>query len=142
MADIVEELRAACLATHQMPARPDGPSEQERQVLERDARWRAADEIEQLRCAVAIVWQPMHTAPKDERPVLLFCPRLSGHVANEIVVGAWRFDPNRRTFGYWVSDVCHLDRGFAETGPWIEYVELHPEKWAPLAHPPMAGSAG
>ena len=51
---------------------------------------------------------------------------------SEIVVGAWRFDANRRTFGYWVSDVGQLDQGFAETGPWIEYRELHPKMWAPL----------
>ena len=53
-------------------------------------------------------------------------------VANEIVVGAWQFDENRRTFGYWTSDVGRLDLGFVETGPWIEYPELHPERWARL----------
>lgn len=91
---------------------------------------RAADAIEQLRAAAG--WQPISTAPKDDVPVLLYCPRLKGHVAREIVVGVWRFDENRRTFGYWVSDVGRLDNGFAETGPWIEYSELHPEMWAPL----------
>jgi hypothetical protein len=135
--DIVDELRAECLTSCQMPARPDGPSAEETVVLDRDVRWRAAVEIDQLRSALA-GWQPMHSAPKD-RPVLLFCPRLTGHVAREIVVGVWRFDPNRRTFGYWVSDVGHLDNGFAETGPWIEYIELHPEKWAPLLAPPGEG---
>ena len=105
-------------------------------MLGRDLRWRAAAEIDRLRRpAAAAGWQPMETAPKDEVPVLLFCPRLSGEVAREIVVGVWRFDANRRTFGYWVSDVGHLDQGFSETGPWIEYVELHPEKWAPLERP-------
>ena len=74
----------------------------------------------------------MQTAPKDNQPVLLFCPGLSGHAAQEIVVGVWRFDPNRRSFGYWVSDVGTLDDGNDETGPWIEYAELRPEKWAPL----------
>jgi hypothetical protein len=67
---------------------------------------------------------------------LLFCPGLSGHVADEIVVGIWRFDANRRTFGYWVSDVGALDPGFAETGPWIEYPELQPEQWARLLERP------
>ena len=122
--DIVEELRAACRASHEAPAALDG-----------DVRWRAAAVIEQLRGA-STPWQPMHTAPKDEAPVLLYCPRLEGHVAREIVVGVWRFDANRRTFGYWVSDVGALDNGFSETGPWIEYQELQPELWAPLpAHP-------
>jgi hypothetical protein len=88
-------------------------------------------EIERLRATCA-PWRPMHTAPKDGVPILLFCPHLEGHVAREIVVGVWRFDANRRTFGYWVSDVGVLDNGFAETGPWIEYPELHPEMWAPL----------
>ena len=89
------------------------------------------------------VWQPMSTAPKDDVPVLLYCPDLKGHVAREIVVGAWRFDANRRTFGYWVSDVGQLDPGFAETGPWIEYHELHPRMWAPLPacpEPPKAAT--
>lgn len=111
-ADIVKELRADP---------QDDP----------DVRRRAADEIERLR-AVSGVWQPMGTAPKDNVPVLLYCPDLQGHVAREIVVGVWRFDANRRSFGYWVSDVGQLDPGFAETGPWIEYRELHPTMWAPL----------
>ena len=136
--DIVDELRAECLTSCQMPVRPDGPSDEEAAVLDRDVRWRAAVEIDQLRSAL-VGWQPMHSAPKD-RPVLLFCPRLTGHVAREIVVGVWRFDPNRRTFGFWVSDVGHLDNGFAETGPWIEYIELHPEKWTPLLAPPNEGT--
>jgi hypothetical protein len=135
MTDIVDELRTESLASCQVPARPDGPNDQELEVLARDLRWRAAAEIEQLRGASA-GWQPMDTAPKDQRPVLLFCPGLAGHAAKEIVVGVWRFDPNRRSFGYWVSDVGRLDGGFAETGPWIEYPELHPEKWAPLLAPP------
>lgn len=96
-----------------------------------DVHRRAANEIERLRAALG-VWQPMSTAPKDDQPVLLYCPELKGHVAREIVVGVWRFDANRRTFGYWVSDVGQLDQGFAETGPWIEYRELHPWMWAPL----------
>ena len=95
--DIVDELRDECLTSCQVPARPDGPNDEEAAVLDRDVRWRAA---------------------------------------REIVVGVWRCDANRRTFGYWVSDVGHLDSGFAETGPWIEYTELHPEKWAPLLPPP------
>jgi len=139
MTDIVEELRAHCLASHQMPARPDGPNEDELRVLERDPRWQAAAEIERLRDGLA-GWQPMHTAPKDDVPVLLFVPRLTGNVAREVVVGVWRFDANRRSFGYWVSDVGTLDGGFAETGPWIEYPELKPEKWAPLLPCPSAGT--
>lgn len=107
---------------------------------DRDVRGRAADEIERLRAAPG-VWQPMSTAPKDNVPVLLYCPDLQGHVAQEIVVGAWRFDANRRSFGYWVSDVGQLDPGFAETGPWIEYHELHPQMWAPLPACPDAPKA-
>ena len=87
------------------------------------------------------VWQPMSTAPKDNVPVLLYCPNLKGHVAQEIVVGVWRFDANRRSFGYWESDVGQLDPGFAETGPWIEYEELHPAMWAPLPARPEAPKA-
>lgn len=98
---------------------------------EEDMRRRAAAEIERLRAASG-VWQPMNTAPKDDVPVLLYCPDLRGYVAREIVVGVWRFDANRRSFGYWVSDVGALDPGFNETGPWIEYHELHPAMWAPL----------
>jgi hypothetical protein len=113
--DIVEELRAQ-------------PSE---------VASRAAAEIERLRHAFG-VWQPMETAPKDDVPVLLYCPQLRGHVAQEIVVGVWRFDANRRSFGYWVSDVGALDPGFSETGPWIEYHELHPRMWAPLPACPVA----
>jgi hypothetical protein len=120
MADIVDELRAQ--------ARDGG--------REDDLMTRAADEIERLRRVPAIDWQPIRTAPKDEGPLLLFCPGLSGHVADEIVVGIWRFDANRRTFGYWVSDVGALDPGFAETGPWIEYPELQPEQWARLLERP------
>ena len=123
MTDIIDELRAESLTSCQLPARPDGPSDEEAAVLDRDVRWRAAAEIEQLRAAVA-GWQPIHTAPKD-RPILLFCPRLSGHAAKEIVVGTWQFDANRRTFGYWVSDVGHLDNGFAETGPEGAALEQH-----------------
>jgi len=129
--DLVEELRAECLASHK-----DDTTGRHRT----DPRWRAAAEIEALRAAASIDWKPMSTAPKDANPVLLYCPQLKGHVAREIVVGVWRFDANRRTFGYWVSDVGSLDPGFAETGPWIEYHELHPEKWAPLPAPP-AGKA-
>ena len=112
MKDIVEELRGM--------------------AHESDLLSRAAAEIEKLRRAAAIAWQPMQTAPKDEGPLLLYCPGLAGHVADEIVVGAWLFDANRRTFGYWTSDVGRLDLGFVETGPWIEYPELHPERWARL----------
>jgi hypothetical protein len=126
--DIVDELRALCLSA-------DAPSPTN--GLEGDIRWRAAEEIERLRAAT-IAWQPIDTAPRDDRPVLLYCPRLRGHVAREIVVGVWRFDANRRSFGYWVSDVGVLDSGFSETGPWIEYHELHPEKWAPLPDRPTA----
>ena len=114
MTDIVDELRAA---TGELPRR-------------------AAAEIERLRHASG-VWQPMETAPKDDVPVLLYCPHLQGHVVREIVVGVWRFDENRRSFGYWVSDVGALDPGFAETGPWIEYHELHPVMWAPLPACPV-----
>ena len=138
MTDIVEELRIACLASHKIAARADGPSEAERRVLERDPRWRAANEIEQLRCATSVAWQPMSTAPKDRR-VLLYCPRLKGNVEQDVVIGMWRFDANRRTLGYWVSDVGTLDGGFAETGPWIEYPELKPDRWAPLL--PCPGKA-
>ena len=99
----------------------------------------AAAEIERLRQSVNVAWQPMATAPKDEGPLLLFCPGLEGHVAREIVVGAWMFDANRRSFGYWTSDVGRLDPGFVETGPWIEYPELHPERWARL--PPRPGAS-
>ena len=42
MTDIVDELRNECLASCQLPARPDGPSDEEAAVLDRDARWRAA----------------------------------------------------------------------------------------------------
>jgi hypothetical protein len=135
MTDIVDELRAECSASHQLPRRPDGPNDEELRALDRDVLWRAAAEIERLRGVLA-GWQPMRSAPKDGQPVLLFCPRLSGHVVREIVIGVWRFDANRRSFGYWVSDVGKLDDGTAETGPWIEYTELHPEKWAPLLAPP------
>ncbi|MBI3198664.1 MAG: hypothetical protein HYZ40_14395 [Rhodospirillales bacterium] len=116
MKDIVEELRGQYLET----------------AHESDLLSRAAAEIEKLRQASTIAWQPMQTAPKDEGPLLLYCPGLAGHVADEIVVGAWLFDANRRTFGYWTSDVGRLDLGFVETGPWIEYPELHPERWARL----------
>ncbi len=120
-ADIVEELRTRSQEDH-------------------DLHQRAAAEIERLR-AVPGVWQPIGTAPKDEVPVLLYCPGLTGNVAREIVVGVWRFDANRRTFGYWVSDVGQLDQGFAETGPWIEYSELHPLMWAPLPARPKPPKA-
>ncbi len=102
-----------------------------------DVAARAAAEIERLRRGFG-VWQPMETAPKDDVPVLLYCPELKGYVAQEIVVGVWRFDANRRSFGYWVSDVGALDPGFGETGPWIEYLELHPRMWAPLPGCPVA----
>jgi len=134
-ADIVETLRAECHDSRGLMRRPDGPTDEELQKLSDDVRWQAAAEIEQLRGVLA-GWQPIKTAPKDSQPVLLFCPGLNGNVAREIVIGVWRFDANRRTFGYWVSDVGHLDSGMAETGPWIEYVELHPEFWAPLLPPP------
>ncbi len=120
MTDIVDELRA--------------------QASEGDIQWRAAAEIDRLREAATLAWQPMDTAPRDEGPLLLFCPGLRGHVACEIVVGTWRFDANRRPLGYWVSDVGALDQGFAETGPWIEYPELHPTQWARLPGRPTGGS--
>lgn len=118
--DIAEELRAQCRAEH-------APND--------DVRWRAADEIERLRHAAPATWQPIETAPKDEGPLLLFCPGFVGQVADEVVIGMWHFDPNRRSLGYWVSDVGVLDQGFAETGPWIEYSELHPKLWARLPRP-------
>ena len=135
MTDLAEALRAECLTECQLPTRPDGPTPQELSLLERELRWRAAAEIDRLRRHAAASWQLMDNAPKDGMPVLLFCPALSGNVVREIVVGAWRFDPNRRSLGYWVSDVGHLDAGVAETGPWIEYPELHPTHWAPLTPP-------
>jgi hypothetical protein len=138
MTDIVDELRAACLAFHQTSPRPEGPTDEELRLLAADLRWQAADEIERLRQATSLAWQPMSTAPKDER-VLLYCPGLAGNVENEVVIGMWRFDPNRRSLGYWVSDVGALDGGFAETGPWIEYPELKPERWAPLLASPHPG---
>lgn len=119
MTDIVEELRG--------------------KAHESELLARAAAEIEKLRRAANIAWQPMQTAPKDEGPLLLYCPGLTGHVANEIVVGAWLFDENRRAFGYWTSDVGKLDLGFVETGPWIEYPELHPKRWARLPPKPSEG---
>ena len=129
MTDIVEELRAHCLASHQMPARLDGPNEEELRVLERDPRWQAAAEIERLRDALA-GWQPMHTAPKDDVPVLLSFPasRVMPPARSWSASGA---SMNRRSFGYWVSDVGMLDGGFAETGPWIEYPELRPRNGHP-----------
>jgi hypothetical protein len=135
MSDVTDDLRAACLLDCQLPVRPDGPTEEELAVLSKHVHWRAADEIDRLRRRAAAAWQPIESAPKDGTPVLLFCPGLNGHVAREIVIGTWRFDANRRTIGYWVSDVGHLDVGSAESGPWIEYPELHPEKWAPLTRP-------
>ena len=67
---------------------------------------------------------------------------LTSRAASEIerlrhASGVWRFDANRRSFGYWVSDIGALDPGFAETGPWIEYRELHPKMWAPLPACPV-----
>jgi hypothetical protein len=135
MTDLTDELRAACLSYCQLPTRPDGPTDEELAVLSQHVHWRAAAEIDRLRRRAAAAWQPMESAPKDGSQVLLFCPGLKGHVSREIVVGAWRFDPNRRTLGFWVSDVGHLDQGMAESGPWIEYPELHPENWAPLTRP-------
>ncbi|TAJ39143.1 MAG: hypothetical protein EPO67_01295 [Reyranella sp.] len=125
MTDIVEELRAQCRADH-------GP--RDATSLADDVRWQAAAEIERLRQA-STAWEPIETAPKDEGLLLLFCPGLAGQVADEIVIGIWRFDANRRSLGYWVSDVGVLDPGFAETGPWIEYSELHPKLWARLPRP-------
>ncbi|WP_395712578.1 hypothetical protein [Reyranella sp.] len=135
LADIVEALRAECRDSHSLKRRPDGPTDEELKQIGHDLRWRAAAEIEQLRGVLA-GWQPISSAPKDAQPVLLFCPGLNGNVAREIVIGVWKFDANRRTFGYWVSDVGHLDEGQAETGAWIEYVELQPKFWAPLLPPP------
>lgn len=129
MADIVEELRALCRAEQDAAGDAAG-------AIEGDARWRAAAEIEALRQGASASWQPIATAPKDEGPLLLFCPGLAGNAAREVVVGTWRFDANRRSLGYWVSDVGVLDPGFAETGPWIEYSELHPTQWARLPAPP------
>ena len=131
--DIVDELRALPLASQEVTPQTGGPDSEQ---MDHDVHLRAAAEIERLRRRPSFEWQPMHTAPKDKVPVLLFCPQLKGHACREIVVGVWRFDPNRRTFGYWVSDVGALDNGFAETGPWIEYQELHPERWSPLPAPP------
>jgi hypothetical protein len=128
MKDIVEELRAQCREHH-------GAASENTNALEGDVRWRAAAEIESLR----ETWQPIATAPKDEGPLLLFCPGLAGHVADEVVVGMWKFDPNRRSLGFWVSDVGALDTGFAETGPWIEYHELQPRQWARLPVRPGKG---
>lgn len=133
MADLVDELRALCRAEHGATGGSSG-------TLEGDVRWRAAAEIEALRQGPAGTWQPIATAPKDAGPLLLFCPGLAGNAAREIVVGTWRFDANRRSLGYWVSDVGVLDPGFAETGPWIEYPELHPTRWAPLPVPPVERS--
>jgi hypothetical protein len=131
MTDLINELRADCLAFHGISPSPEGLSADELRLVSADARWRAADEIERLQQAAGLAWQPMSTAPKDQR-VLLYCPGLAGNVEREVVIGMWKFDPNRRPLGYWVSDVGKLDDGFAETGPWIEYAELKPEKWAPL----------
>jgi hypothetical protein len=125
-ADIAEELRAECLQS---------TAGQAERRIEHDIRWRAAREIERLR-GFGTGWQPIETAPKDSVPVLLYCPGLKGNAARDVVVGVWRFDANRRTFGFWVSDVGALDTGFSETGPWIEYKELHPKAWAPLPAPP------
>lgn len=121
MSDLIDELRAWA---------------GELDTLPRDVLSRAADEIERLRRALAIAWQPMSTAPKDCR-VLLYCPGLAGNVASEVVIGMWKFDENRRSLGFWVSDVGRLDGGYAETGPWIEYPELKPERWAPLLDCPL-----
>jgi len=129
MKDIVDELRTQCQVQHGQTGASTG-------TLEGDVRWRAAAEIESLR---QTPWQPIATAPKDEGPLLLFCPGLAGHVADEVVVGTWKFDPNRRSLGYWVSDVGALDTGFAETGPWIEYHELQPRQWARLPARPGKG---
>jgi hypothetical protein len=63
MTDIVDELRNECLSSCQLPARPDGPSDEEAAVLDRDARWRAAVEIDRLRAALA-GWQPMSSSPR------------------------------------------------------------------------------
>jgi len=131
MKDIVEELRAACQALHNLAPQSEDPTDDALAVLANDLHWRAAAEIERLRSATPVAWQPMKTAPKDQR-ILLYCPGLEGNVENEVVIGIWRFDPNRRPLGFWVSDVGSLDGGFAETGPWIEYPELKPEMWAPL----------
>jgi hypothetical protein len=135
MKDLTEELRAECLLHCKFPTRPDGPTEEELAILGQHVHWRAAAEIDRLRSHAAAAWQPMDSAPKDGTPVLLFCPGLKGNVARGIVVGAWRFDPNRRSLGFWVSDVGHLDIGVADSGPWIEYPELRPDKWAPLTPP-------
>ena len=135
MKDIVEELRAACRALHNVAVQSKDPTDDELAVLASDLHWRAATEIERLRCATPVAWQAMDSAPKDQR-ILLYCPGLEGNVENEVVIGIWRFDPNRRPLGFWVSDVGSLDGGFAETGPWIEYPELKPEMWAPLLPSP------
>ncbi len=129
MTDIVQRLRLLC---QEEAGNEPEPGSGATAMVHVELLVQAATRIEQLSSAVAETWQPIRTAPKDEGPLLLFCPGVEGHAARGIVIGTWCFDPNRRSLGYWTSDIGRLDQGFAETGPWIEYPELQPELWAPL----------
>jgi hypothetical protein len=68
-------------------------------------------------------WQPIETAPKDGRRVLLFCP-----AQHHVTIGSWQVNPYEDHRMAWSTD----------EGESVALTHDHPTKWQPLPVGPQA----
>jgi hypothetical protein len=82
-------------------------------------------------------WQPIETAPKDGRDVLLFwCDEYGPDTIQVYACGHWReFGDGSRG---WIGESFHA----SEKCFWTRLLGEHPTHWMPLPDPPVASPTG
>ena len=94
-------------------------------------------------------WQPIETAPLDDKPVLLFCPGITSwnrkNGMPDIVIGLWEnhshgvaYDGEPIQVGHWYGDIGDVDQGFNDSGAYFVHAPLRPTHWMPLPEPPTS----
>lgn len=123
----------------------------ELQTLENTGYGDAAEEIRGLRAELAasrereerMQWQPIETAPKDGRKVILFYR--NSHNRPRTVMARWLTDEQAAETD---ADGVGLEGGWYECiDNWGDYTEVaihegEPDHWMPLPAPPVALAEG